>query len=62
VTTTAPCALTGVFLFGFSAMQIPCGFLFDRFGPRLTVFAMVAVLVVGWRPTAACSTCGRATS
>ena len=30
-------ALTGAFFFGFSAMQIPCGFFFDRFGPRRTV-------------------------
>ena len=27
-------ALTGAFFFGFSAMQIPCGVLFDHFGPR----------------------------
>jgi MFS family permease len=27
-------ALTGAFFFGFAAMQIPCGFLFDHFGPR----------------------------
>ena len=27
-------ALTGAFFFGFSAMQIPCGFFLDRFGPR----------------------------
>jgi len=29
-------ALTGAFFFGFSAMQIPCGFFFDRYGPRRT--------------------------
>jgi MFS family permease len=40
-------ALTGAFFFGFSAMQIPCGFFFDRYGPRLTVFGMLLVAVVG---------------
>lgn len=40
-------ALTGAFFFGFSAMQIPCGFLFDRFGPRRTVCGMLALAVVG---------------
>ena len=40
-------ALTGAFFFGFSAMQIPCGFLFDRFGPRLTVTGMLLLAVVG---------------
>ncbi|MGD9881434.1 MAG: MFS transporter [Reyranella sp.] len=40
-------ALTGAFFFGFSAMQIPCGFFFDRFGPRLTVTAMLLVALVG---------------
>src|SRR3954447_25221716 len=39
--------LTGVFFFGFSAMQIPCGFLFDRFGPRRTVFAMLLLALAG---------------
>jgi predicted MFS family arabinose efflux permease len=40
-------ALTGAFFFGFSAMQIPVGFLFDRYGPRLTVTAMLLVGLVG---------------
>src|SRR5262245_18244844 len=40
-------ALTGAFFFGFSAMQIPCGFFFDRYGPRCTVFGMLLVAVVG---------------
>jgi hypothetical protein len=40
-------ALTGAFFFGFSAMQIPCGFLFDRFGPRRTVTGMLLLAVVG---------------
>lgn len=40
-------ALTGAFFFGFSAMQIPCGFLFDRYGPRLTVFGMLLLATVG---------------
>ena len=34
-------ALTGAFFFGFAAMQIPCGFLFDHFGPRRTVAGML---------------------
>jgi predicted MFS family arabinose efflux permease len=40
-------ALTGAFFFGFSATQIPCGFLFDRYGPRLTVTAMLVVALAG---------------
>ncbi len=40
-------ALTGAFFFGFSAMQIPCGFLFDRYGPRRTVSGMLLLAVVG---------------
>lgn len=40
-------ALTGAFFFGFSAMQIPCGFLFDHYGPRLTVFGMLLLATVG---------------
>src|ERR1700749_334269 len=39
--------LPGAFFFGFAAMQIPCGFFFDRFGPRLTVAAMLMVATVG---------------
>src|SRR5256885_16654805 len=40
-------ALTGAFFFGFAAMQIPCGFLFDRFGPRRTIAAMLVLATVG---------------
>src|SRR5215510_4951713 len=40
-------ALTGAFFFGFSAMQIPCGFFFDRFGPRKTVSGMLLLAVLG---------------
>jgi len=40
-------ALTGAFFFGFSAMQLPCGFFFDRYGPRLTVFGMLLLAVLG---------------
>ena len=40
-------ALTGAFFFGFSAMQIPCGFFLDRFGPRRTVCSMLLVAVAG---------------
>src|SRR5262249_23607246 len=40
-------ALTGAFFFGFAAMQIPCGFLFDHFGPRRTVVGMLMLAVVG---------------
>jgi predicted MFS family arabinose efflux permease len=40
-------ALTGAFFFGFSAMQIPCGFFLDRFGPRRTVCCMLLVAVAG---------------
>ena len=40
-------ALTGAFFFGFSAMQIPCGFFFDRFGPRRTVSGMLLLAVTG---------------
>ena len=40
-------ALTGAFFFGFAAMQIPCGFFFDRFGPRLTVTGMLIVATIG---------------
>ena len=40
-------ALTGAFFFGFSAMQIPCGFFFDHYGPRRTVFGMLLLAVVG---------------
>ena len=40
-------ALTGAFFFGFAAMQIPCGFLFDHFGPRLTVAGMLILATIG---------------
>ena len=40
-------ALTGAFFLGFSVMQIPCGLFFDRFGPRLTVCAMLCLAVAG---------------
>ena len=40
-------ALTGAFFFGFAAMQLPCGFLFDRYGPRLTVFGMLLLATIG---------------
>ncbi len=39
--------LTGAFFFGFSAMQIPCGFLFDRYGPRKTVTGMLVLATIG---------------
>jgi predicted MFS family arabinose efflux permease len=39
--------LTGAFFFGFAAMQIPCGFFFDRFGPRKTVVGMLILATVG---------------
>ena len=40
-------ALTGAFFFGFAAMQIPCGFLFDHFGPRRSVAGMLIVATIG---------------
>jgi predicted MFS family arabinose efflux permease len=40
-------ALTGAFFFGFAATQIPCGFLFDRFGPRRTVVGMLILATTG---------------
>ena len=40
-------ALTGAFFFGFSAMQIPCGFFFDRYGPRATVCGMLLLATIG---------------
>jgi predicted MFS family arabinose efflux permease len=40
-------ALTGAFFFGFAAMQIPCGFLFDHFGPRRTVTGMLVLATIG---------------
>src|SRR5436305_5747052 len=40
-------ALTGAFFFGFAAAQIPCGFLFDHFGPRRSVAAMLLLAPIG---------------
>lgn len=40
-------ALSGAFFLGFSAMQIPCGFFFDRYGPRRTVSGMLLLAVAG---------------
>lgn len=40
-------ALTGAFFFGFSAIQIPCGFFLDRFGPRMTIFGLLLLATVG---------------
>ena len=37
-------ALTGAFFFGFAAMQIPCGFFFDRFGPRTPYFSAATIM------------------
>jgi predicted MFS family arabinose efflux permease len=39
--------LTGAFFFGFAASQIPCGFLFDRYGPRRTVVGMLMLATIG---------------
>jgi predicted MFS family arabinose efflux permease len=39
--------LTGAFFFGFAAMQIPCGFFFDHFGPRRTVVGMLILATTG---------------
>lgn len=40
-------ALTGAYFFGFAAMQIPCGFFFDRIGPRRTVAGMLVIATIG---------------
>jgi len=40
-------ALTGAFFFGFSAMQIPTGFFFDRYGPRRTIVGMLILATIG---------------
>jgi predicted MFS family arabinose efflux permease len=40
-------ALTGAFFFGFAVMQIPCGFLFDHFGPRRSVAGMLILATIG---------------
>jgi predicted MFS family arabinose efflux permease len=39
--------LTGAFFFGFAATQIPCGFFFDRYGPRRTVVGMLMLATIG---------------
>ena len=39
--------LTGAFFFGFAAMQIPCGFFFDHYGPRRTVVGMLILATIG---------------
>ena len=39
--------MTGAFFFGFAAMQIPCGFFFDRYGPRRTVVGMLILATIG---------------
>ena len=39
--------LTGAFFFGFAATQIPCGFFFDRYGPRRTVVGMLVLATIG---------------
>src|SRR3981189_4006506 len=40
-------ALSGAFFFGFAATQIPCGFLFDHFGPRRAVAGMLILATIG---------------
>jgi predicted MFS family arabinose efflux permease len=40
-------ALTGASFFGFAATQIPCGFLFDRFGPRRSLVGMLILATSG---------------
>src|SRR5947199_4911630 len=40
-------ALTGAFFFCFAAMQIPCGLLFDHFGPRRSVAGMLILATIG---------------
>ena len=52
-------ALTGAFFFGFAAMQIPCGFLFDRYGPRHTVTGMLVVASPRLRPCSRWRRAGR---
>src|SRR6476620_1853567 len=39
--------LTGAFFFGFAAMQIPCGFFFDRYGPSRTMVGMLILATIG---------------
>ncbi|MBA4177548.1 MAG: MFS transporter [Leptothrix sp. (in: Bacteria)] len=39
--------LAGAYFFGFAALQLPLGKALDRFGPRRTLLALMAVAVVG---------------
>lgn len=39
--------LAGAFFLGFAAMQLPLGRALDRFGPRRTLFALLAAAVLG---------------
>ncbi len=39
--------LTGAFFLAFAVMQIPCGLLFDRFGPRRTVPSLLTLAAIG---------------
>src|SRR6476620_1631256 len=39
--------LTGAFFFGFAAMQIPCGFFFDRYGPSRALVGMLILATIG---------------
>lgn len=39
--------LTSVFFFAFAAQQLPNGFLFDRFGPRVTIPCLLLVAIGG---------------
>ena len=40
-------AITGAFFLTFAAVQIPCGILLDRFGPRRVMASLLLVAVVG---------------
>ena len=39
--------LSGAYFFGFALMQLPLGRALDRFGPRRTLLALLAVAVAG---------------
>jgi hypothetical protein len=39
--------LAGAYFFGFAAMQLPLGRALDRFGPRRTLLALLALAVLG---------------